>query len=95
MLLDNKTNIKALAALAASTSYSSPDSSSNVGTIPGHPSPGKHRRSAGEAVEGSHITPSPPTRQSATVPHSLPVGYLTKRPYLRDAGSDQANYMAG
>ena len=24
----------------------------------------------------------------------LPVAYLTMRPYLREAGSDQANYMA-
>ena len=61
---------------------------------PGHTSLGEHQGSAGEAVEGSHITPSTPPHPSATVPVCLPVGYLTMLPYLRKADSDQANYMA-
>ena len=53
-----------------------------------------HRESSGEALEGSYCNPSPPPRPSATVPGWLTVRNLSMRPYLRKAGSDQANHMA-
>ena len=70
------------------------DISVTPGIIPDHPSQRRDRGSAGEAVEGSYYSPSPPPRLSAPVPGWLPVAYLSMRPYLREAGSDQANYMA-
>ena len=70
------------------------DMTVTLGIIPDHPSQGRDRGSAGEAVEGSYYNPSPPPRLSAPVPGWLPVAYLSMRPYLREAGSDQSNYMA-
>ena len=58
------------------------DMAVTLGIIADHPSQGRDRGSAGEAVEGLYCNPSPPPRLSAPVPGWLPVAYLSMRPYL-------------